>query len=120
MTKQLLPDPPLGDLPTLPDDLRWNIEPPSKIYDIRDLRRVSIQKKVVKSFLWWAWEDWEDAISPSIWDVKGGLGDFSLATPERWWQTEGLACTTGHLLEKYRKSLVAGPDYSDVYGVSKQ
>lgn len=117
---QLIPDPPLGDFPAPPDGHRWRIEPRDKwVADngYGDARRVHLDRLVEKSFLGYKWTTW-DSVLWGVWNPDEGLGDFSKANVNQWYQTKGLACTMGHALKNFYKMQEPKEEYLDVHGVS--
>src|SRR6478609_6543608 len=121
MTEQLIPDPPLGDFPVLPDNMRWRIEPKKKPgpYTTTDYRRVHLEEKVTKSFMGFQKQEWV-SVEMSVWESRTGLGDFRKANTVDWHLTTGLAGTMGYILDQVQKKSVSHNDYEDVHGVSKQ
>lgn len=118
--QRLVPDPPLGDFPALPDGLRWRIEPRDEWganHGYGDMRRVHIERLVNKSFLGYKWTKW-DSVLYGIWKPEDGLGDFSKANISQWYQTKGLACTMGHNLKKFKEKQEPKEEYLDIHGVS--
>lgn len=115
---RLIPDPPLGDFPALPEGLRWRIEKPDpdEGEDFRPLRRVHVERREVRK----NWRGKETIVWTSVqwgvWAIDDGLGNFKYANPEQWHHAKGLAATMGHLLKELAKP--ATPTYDDVYGVS--
>lgn len=120
--EKLIPDPPRKQFPSLPDDMRWRIEAPSKSkrFDTaHHLRRVHLETRVHRSFLWKKTSSWE-SILWSSWNTRNGLGDFSRATPKSWHLTSGLASTMGFILNQYAESMKQEDNNFDyVQGVSK-
>jgi hypothetical protein len=118
MTDRLIPDPPLGDFPALPDDMRWRIKPPSdsEKTDAEPLRTVCLERRVETQGLFRTKTKWVP-VAWSVWCVKEGLGDFS----KRWPHGHGLANTMAYILHCAQKDGMETPRlrHADIHGVSK-
>jgi hypothetical protein len=115
----LIPNPPLGEFPALPDNLRWRIEKPSRNEgeEFRPLRRVYIERReTTKNWLGRERIVWNTVLW-GVWPVEDGLGDFGLVEIGKWYKTNGLASAIGHLF--YQLNKPEPERHLDIYGVSK-